>query len=143
MLAVLVGQASAENVLSGTTPGSVRVFSEPKFSERGVEWNLQGVYGYFVSTTVIPTLHIINQAINGSGAIVALAITCWVVKTLFRLIKTEYIKTIIADFPEEITTTKTTPAADHLFQVRDEEEERRSIVVRASSRPPFVLPPHV
>jgi hypothetical protein len=35
---------------------------------------------------------------------------------------TEYIKTIIADFPEEITTTKTTPAADHLFQVRGEEE---------------------
>jgi len=90
MLAVLVGQASAEDVLSGITPGSVRVFSEPKFSERGVEWNLQGVYGYFVSTTVIPTLHIINQAINGAGAIVALAITCWVVKTLFRLIKTEY-----------------------------------------------------
>ena len=90
MLAVLVGQASAEDVLSGITPGSVRVFSEPKFSERGVEWNLQGDYGYFVSTTVIPTLHIINQAINGAGAIVALAITCWVVKTLFRLIKTEY-----------------------------------------------------
>jgi len=90
MLAVLVGQASAEDVLSGITPGSVRVFSKPKFSERGVEWNLQGDYGYFVSTTVIPTLHIINQAINGSGAIGALAITCWVVKTLFRLIKTEY-----------------------------------------------------
>ena len=35
---------------------------------------------------------------------------------------TEYIKTIIADFPEEIKTTKTTPAADHLFQVRNEEE---------------------
>jgi hypothetical protein len=34
----------------------------------------------------------------------------------------EYIKTIIADFPEEITTTKTTPAADHLFQVWNEEE---------------------
>jgi hypothetical protein len=26
---------------------------------------------------------------------------------------TEYIKTIITDFSEEITTTKTTPAADH------------------------------
>ncbi len=63
---------------------------KPKFSERGVEWNLQGDYEYFVSTTVIPTLQIINQAINGSGAIVALAITCWAVKTLFRLIKTEY-----------------------------------------------------
>ena len=90
MLAVLVVQARAEDVPSGITPGSIRVFSEPKFSERGVEWNLQGVYGYFVSTTVITTLHSINQAINGAGAIVALAITCWVVKTLFRLIKTEY-----------------------------------------------------
>ena len=90
MLAVLVGQASAEDVLSGITPDSVRVFSKPKFSEREVEWNLQGNYGYFASTTVIPTLYIINQAINGAGAIVALAITCWVVKTLFRLIKTDY-----------------------------------------------------
>ena len=35
---------------------------------------------------------------------------------------TEYIKTILADFPEEITTTKTTPAAEHLFQVREESE---------------------
>ena len=35
---------------------------------------------------------------------------------------TEYIKTIIDDFPEEITITKTTPAADHLFQVRDANE---------------------
>ena len=90
MLAVLVGQASAEDVLSEITPDNVRVFSKPKVSEREVEWDLQGDYGYFVSTTVIPTLHITNQAINGAGAIVALAITCWVVKTLFRLIKTEY-----------------------------------------------------
>ena len=49
MLAVLVGQASAENVLSGITPDSVRVFSKPKLSEREVEWNLQGNYGYFAS----------------------------------------------------------------------------------------------
>jgi hypothetical protein len=31
----------------------------------------------------------------------------------------EYIKDIIKDFPEEITGTKTSPAADHLFTVRD------------------------
>jgi hypothetical protein len=36
----------------------------------------------------------------------------------------EYIKTILTDFPEEIRGTKTTPAADHLFQVRDEREAR-------------------
>ena len=90
MLAVLVGQASAEDVLSGITPDSIRVFSKPKFSEREIEWSLQGDYGYFVSTTVTPTLLVINQVIDGAGAVVALAITCWVVKTLFRLIKTEY-----------------------------------------------------
>jgi hypothetical protein len=37
---------------------------------------------------------------------------------------TEYIKTILTDFPEEITGTKTTPAADHLFQVRDASKAR-------------------
>ncbi len=31
----------------------------------------------------------------------------------------EYIKDIIKDFPEEITGTKTSPAANHLFTVRD------------------------
>jgi hypothetical protein len=31
----------------------------------------------------------------------------------------EYIKNVIKDFPEEITGTKTSPAADHLFTVRD------------------------
>jgi hypothetical protein len=31
----------------------------------------------------------------------------------------EYIKNIIKDFPEEIVGTKTSPAADHLFTVRD------------------------
>jgi len=34
----------------------------------------------------------------------------------------EYIKTIINDFPEEITVTRASPAADHLFTVRDETE---------------------
>jgi hypothetical protein len=32
----------------------------------------------------------------------------------------EYIKNIITDFPEEITAVQTSPAADHLFTVRDE-----------------------
>ena len=90
MLAVLVGQASAEDVLSGINPDSLRVFSKPSFSEREIEWSLQGDYGYFVSTTVAPTLHVICQVIDGTGAIVALTFMCWVVKTLFRLIKTEY-----------------------------------------------------
>ncbi len=31
----------------------------------------------------------------------------------------ENIKNIIKDFPEEITMTKTSPATDHLFMVRD------------------------
>jgi hypothetical protein len=31
----------------------------------------------------------------------------------------EHIKNIIKDFPEEIVGTKTSPAADHLFTVRD------------------------
>ena len=91
MLAVQVGQASTEDVLSGITPDSIQVFSKPKFSEREIEWILQGGYGYFVSTTVAPTLHVIGQAIDGAGAIVALTFTCWVVKTLFRLSKTGYI----------------------------------------------------
>ena len=33
-----------------------------------------------------------------------------------------YIQQIFNDFPEEITTTRATPAADHLFWVRDESE---------------------
>ena len=32
----------------------------------------------------------------------------------------EYIKNIIANFPEEIVATRMAPAADHLFTVRDE-----------------------
>ena len=90
MLAVLVGQASAEDILSGITSDSERSSSKPEFSEREIEWSLQGGYGYFVSTTVAPTLHVFSQAIDGVGAIVALTFTCWVVKTLFRLSKTGY-----------------------------------------------------
>ncbi len=36
----------------------------------------------------------------------------------------EYIKNIIADFPEEITTTKTTPRVDHLLVICDPSEAR-------------------
>jgi hypothetical protein len=32
----------------------------------------------------------------------------------------EYIKIIIADFPEEIVAIRTSPVANHLFTVRDE-----------------------
>jgi hypothetical protein len=38
-------------------------------------------------------------------------------KVMVTMVK--YIKNIIRDFPEEITGTKTSPAADHLFMVRD------------------------
>jgi hypothetical protein len=34
----------------------------------------------------------------------------------------DYIKNIIADFPEEIVSIKTSPAQDHLFTVRDPSE---------------------
>jgi hypothetical protein len=36
----------------------------------------------------------------------------------------DYIGTILADFPEEITGVRTMPAADHLFDVRDEADAR-------------------
>ena len=37
----------------------------------------------------------------------------------------QYIGKIIDDFPEEIgTATAATPAADHLFQIRDEKEAK-------------------
>ena len=90
MLAVLVGQASTEDSLAGIAPDSIRGFSKPKFSEREREWSLQGSYGYFVSTTVALTLHLLSQAMDGVGAVVALTFSCWVVKTLFRLSKTGY-----------------------------------------------------
>ncbi|XP_023331405.1 uncharacterized protein LOC111703634 [Eurytemora carolleeae] len=91
MLAVLVGQASAEEIPSGITPDSIGGFSKPKFSEIEIEWSLQGGYGYFVSTTVAPTLHVLSQAMDGAGAVEALTFTCWVVRTLFRISKTGYI----------------------------------------------------
>ena len=43
-----------------------------------------------------------------------------------------YLKNVIAEFPEVITGKSPTPAADHLFQVRDQEnakplEEERAL----------------
>ena len=37
---------------------------------------------------------------------------------------TEYIHTIIAEFPEKIAGIRTTPATDHLFRIREETEAR-------------------
>ncbi len=36
----------------------------------------------------------------------------------------EYIKNIVANFQEEITTLRTSPVADHLFKVREELEAK-------------------
>jgi hypothetical protein len=36
----------------------------------------------------------------------------------------EYIKNIVANFQEEMTTLKTSPAADHLFKVLEELEAK-------------------
>ena len=88
MLAVLVGQASVEDILPGIAQDSTRGFSKQKFSEGETEWSLQGGYGYFFSTTVALTLYVLSQAMDGTGAVVALTFTRCVVKTLFRLSKT-------------------------------------------------------
>ena len=53
----------------------------------------------------------------------------------------EYIKNIIKDFPEEITGIRTSPAADHLFTVRDPSltkalpEEQAMVFHRATAVP--------
>jgi hypothetical protein len=47
----------------------------------------------------------------------------------------EYTRTIITDFPEEITGTRTTPAADHLFKVRDKAEARPLLEEQAREFP--------
>ena len=43
-------------------------------------------------------------------------------KVLINMIK--YIKSIITNFPEEIMTTKMSPATDHLFKVCDRSEAK-------------------
>ena len=80
MLAVLVGQASAEDILSGLALDSTQGSSEQRFKEEETEWSLQGGYGYFGTATVAPTLHTLSQAMAGVGAVTALTLICWVVK---------------------------------------------------------------
>ena len=36
----------------------------------------------------------------------------------------KYLKKVFAAFPEKITTSAATPASDHLFEVRDESEQK-------------------
>ena len=40
-------------------------------------------------------------------------------KGLVKISMTKYIEKILQDFPEEIKSTSSLPAADHLFQVRE------------------------
>ena len=90
MLAVLVGQASVEDILPGLALDSTQGSSKQRFTEEETEWSLHGGYGYFVTATVAPTLHILSQAMAGAGAVAALTFSRRVVKTLFRLSKTGY-----------------------------------------------------
>ena len=41
-----------------------------------------------------------------------------------KITMVSYLEKILEEFPEEIVSTKTTPAADHLFKIRDEDEAR-------------------
>ena len=90
MLAVLVGQASTEDILTGLALDSTQGSSKQRFTEEETEWSLQGGYGCFVTKTVAQTLYILSLAMAGAGAVAALTFICWVVKTLFRLSKTGY-----------------------------------------------------
>ena len=83
--------------VSQVDPGEVRIF---------VEW-LSATYEVTV-TTHQGTVH------NYLGMIFDYSEK---VKVMIDMIK--YIKSIINDFPEEITAVWTSPAADHLFTVRD------------------------
>ena len=88
MLAALVGQANMRDILQRLVLNSTQGFSKQRFMGEKTEWSPQGGYGYFVTATVAPTLHILSQAMAGFGAVVALTFTRWVVKTLVRLGKT-------------------------------------------------------
>ena len=90
MLAVLVGQANAEGILPQLAGDSMHGYSEQKFTKEEIEWNQQGGYGYFVTKTVVQTLHILSLAMVGAGAVAALTIISWVIKTLVRLSKTGF-----------------------------------------------------
>ena len=66
MLAVLVRQASAEDILPQLALDSTQGSSKQRFTEEETEWSLKGGYGYFVRVTVAPTLHILSQAMAGA-----------------------------------------------------------------------------
>ena len=90
MLAVLVGQASAEDILPGLALDSIQGSSEQRFTGEETEWSLHGGYDYFVTETVAQPLYILSLAMAGAGAVAALTFIRWVVKTLLRLSKTGY-----------------------------------------------------
>ena len=81
MLAVLAGQASAEDILLEVALDSTQGSSVQRFREEEIEWSLQGGYGYFLTKTIAPTLYILSLAMIGAGAIAALTFISWVVKT--------------------------------------------------------------
>ena len=82
MLAVLAGQASAEDILLEVALDSTQGSSVQRFREEEIEWSLQGGYGYFLTKTIAPTLYILSLAMIGAGAIAALTFISWVVKTV-------------------------------------------------------------
>jgi hypothetical protein len=45
-------------------------------------------------------------------------------KKELKVVMIKYLKKVMTDFPEAITSTAATPAADHLFDIRDEEEAK-------------------
>jgi len=97
MLAVLVGQASAEDILPQLALDSTHGSSEQRFTEEEIERNQLGNYGYLVTKTVVPTLYILSLAMVGAGAVAALIFIGWVVKTLFRLSKIGYKNSILLE----------------------------------------------
>ena len=87
MLAVLVGQTNTEVILPRIAGDNMQDHSEPQFTQGEIERNQQGDYGYFVTKIMVQTLHSINLAMIGAGAIAALAIISWIIKTLVRFSK--------------------------------------------------------
>ena len=45
-------------------------------------------------------------------------------KKELKVVMIKYLKKVMTDFPEAITSKAATPAADHLFDIRDEEEAK-------------------
>ena len=97
MLAVLAGQASAEDILLEVALDSTQGSSVQRFREEEIEWSLQGGYGYFLTKTIAPTLYILSLAMIGAGAIAALSFISWEVKKVIRSSKTGYNKAGVED----------------------------------------------